>query len=460
MEPKHHTPRPPDAGPTSTPRSVLIVGAGLAGAQTAAALRAHGFTGHLSVLGAEGLAPYDRPPLSKELFTRTTPAWLADELGADLLTLADDVVLDDPAIRLDLAGRTISTNSTDPTGLESTGPRAGVVTASGRRIDADVLVLACGSVPVRPPGWADAVTLHTAADAAHLRDRLVPGAHLVCIGAGWIGAEVAGAAVQAGCEVTVVEAADVPLHRQLGPTVGAHLSRWYADAGVTLVAGTPVVGVDSAHATDATDAVVGAGDPGDRHRVHLGGSQPRTLSADVVLAAVGARPATDWLAGDLPRDARGAIRVDVHGRVLDLAPALFAVGDCATRTDPVWDQVPGGHWSAALLDPDAVAREILGLEPAAGHAPYVFSTQLGHDLALFGLPDPSADDVVLRGDPTAGGWTALYISAAGLVTGMFVVDSPKDVAAARRVMAGGPVKLDLARACDPQVPLRDRKSVV
>lgn len=434
MEPMHHTSPLPDTSPDTRPvhpRSVLVVGAGLAGTQTAAALRAHGFTGHLTVLGAEGLAPYDRPPLSKELFTRTSPAWLADELDVDLAALADELVLGDAATFLELG---------------DDGARAGhaVLTASGRRIGADVVVLACGSVPVRPAGWEAAVTLHSAADADHLRHRLVPGAHLVCIGAGWIGAEVAGAAVGAGCQVTVVEAASVPLHRQLGPTVGAHLSSWYAAAGVTLLAGTPVVGVSG----DTSTA--------DPLEVQLGAPDGRTLRADVVLAAVGARPATDWVAGTLPRDDRGAILTDARGRVPEQA-AVFAVGDCATRTDPVWDEVPGGHWSAALLDPDAVAREILGLEPPAGHAPYVFSTQLGHDLALFGLPDPATDDVVLRGDPgdlTSGGWSALYVSATGLVTGVFVADSPKDVAAARRLMAGGPVKLDLVRAADPQVPLR------
>ncbi|SDC34242.1 NADPH-dependent 2,4-dienoyl-CoA reductase, sulfur reductase [Sanguibacter gelidistatuariae] len=426
MEPTHHTTPAPDEPGVRPPRSVLVVGAGLAGTQTAAALRGHGFTGHLTVLGAEGLPPYDRPPLSKELFTRRAPAWLTDELGVDLSQLADELVLGDAARHLEhpvpLADHSVS-----------------VATASGRRVHADVVVLACGSVPVRPAGWEDAVTLHGATDADHLRSRLVPGARLVCIGAGWIGAEVAGAAAAAGCEVTVIEAAGVPLHRQLGPTVGAHLSRWYDAAGVTLVTGAPVVGVDASG-------------------VHLGTTTPRAIPADVVLAAVGARPATDWLADALPRDARGAIRVDARGRVVETGTVaggtLFAVGDCATRADPVWDQVPGGHWSAALLDPDAVAREILGLEPGAGHAPYVFSTQLGHDLALFGLPDPVTDSVVLRGDPAGAGWAALYVSPAGLVTGMFVVDSPKDVAAARRMMVGGPVKLDLLRAADPQVSLR------
>lgn len=427
---------------------MVVVGAGLAGAQTVAALRAAGAQGRITVLGAEGVAPYDRPPLSKELFTRTSPAWLADETGVDLDVLADETVLDDPVVSLE-AG--------------SDGGPSIVTTASGRAVGADVVVLACGAEPVRPAGWEAARTLHTAADAEVLRGELTPGRRLVCVGAGWIGAELAGAAAAVGVEVTVVEAAAVPLHRQLGSEVGALLRGWYAAAGVTLVTGVTVtsVGPEGVHLDHGT------------HREMLG--------ADVVVAAVGARPATSWLAGAVPRGPRGEVLTDDHGRVLSpvgpqvpagtqvppgtqappgadapsgAQPAVWAVGDCATRTDDVWGHVHGGHWSAALLDPATVARSVLGLDVVPVPAPYVFSKQLGHDLALFGLPDPVADRVVLRGDPAAGGWVACYVSESGLVTGMLVVDSPRDVAAARRLMAHGPAALDLGLVADLAVPLR------
>lgn len=419
---------------------MLVVGAGLAGAQTVAALRARGAQGRITVLGAEGVAPYDRPPLSKELFTRPAPAWVKDETGADLEALADETALDDPAVSL-VPG---------PDG----GPSV-VTTASGRRLVADVVVLACGSEPVRPAGWGAARTLHTVADAAVLRDDLTAGRRLVCVGAGWIGAELAGAAAAVGVEVTVVEAATVPLHRQLGPEVGALLRPWYDAAGVTLVTGVSVtaVGPEGVHVDHGT------------HREMIG--------ADVVVAAVGARPATSWLDGAVPRGPRGEVLTDAHGQVLADAyglvlastgaasdagpahqPAVWAVGDCATRTDAVWGHVHGGHWSAALLDPGTVASSILGLDAAPVPAPYVFSKQLGHDLALFGLPDASSDRVVLRGDPASGGWVACYVSDDGLVSGILVVDSPREVAAARRLMAHGPARLDLALVADPAVALK------
>ncbi|WP_425954940.1 NAD(P)/FAD-dependent oxidoreductase [Xylanimonas sp. McL0601] len=452
----------PVAPAPEPPRSVIVVGAGLAGAQTVAALREHGFDGRLTLLGAEGVPPYDRPPLSKEMFTRPEPVWLSDDLGVDVAKLADDVRFGDSAVALETSPEAVAVRS-----------------ASGARVEADAVVLAMGSAPVRPAGWESAWTLHTADDAARLRAALRPGLRLVVVGAGWIGAEIAGVAAGRGVRVTVVEAAATPLERQLGAAVGTHLAPWYEAAGVRLITGSSVARVQP-------DGVVL--EDGER------------LPADVVLAAVGARPASGWLVGTLPLDATGRLRVDASGRLTGhasptdpagrLAPAtlarVWAVGDVAVREHPVFGPVPGGHWSAALHDPEVTARAMLGrdaspadpeelrarlgLAPIPRHAPYVFSRQLGHDLALLGLPS-AADDVVLRGDPAAGGpWAALYLERAldrhplttpeghpvATVRAVLLVDTPREVGAVRRLMNGGaPLRVDLPRALDPTARLRD-----
>ncbi|RPF22738.1 NAD(P)/FAD-dependent oxidoreductase [Myceligenerans xiligouense] len=448
--------------PSSSPRSITIIGAGLAGAQTAAALRAHGFTGRLTVLGAEGVPPYDRPPLSKELLTRTEPLWISDDLGVDLSVLADDVRLDDPATRL-------------------TVTRDGVATevASSDTVTSDAVVLACGAEPLVPPGWDAASVLHTYRDAEALRAAIGPGVRVVIVGAGWIGAEVAGVAAGAGAEVTVVEAGGTPLERQLGGRVGAHLVPWFAEAGVRLVTGAPVEKV-------ADDGVRAAGG--------------EYFGADLVLAAVGARPASGWLRGSLPLDARGGLRVNRAGRFLGTAmpgdPAgrlhaealarVWAVGDIATRDHPVFGAVPGGHWSAALHDPEPTARAMLGVDerpadpepvrarlgltPLRTHAPYVFSRQLGHDLALFGVPSPF-EQVVFRGDPTGGDrWAAFYVEHSmhrsqrvtdqghhvARVRAVLLADSPREVGQVRKLVnRPDPLIVDLERIVDPAVRLRD-----
>lgn len=453
------------------PSSVVIVGAGLAGAQTAAALRKYGFEGHVTLLGAEGLPPYDRPPLSKELLKRTEPVWLADDLGIDLAALTDDLRLADPAVRLAVDRE-----------------RVVVRTASGDDVTADVVVLALGSEPVRPAGWDAAVTLHTVADAARLRAALAPGIRLVVAGAGWIGAEVAGVAAGAGARVTVVEAGPVPLERQLGRRVGGLVAPWYDAAGVTLVTGV------------AVEQVLPGSHEGTQDGARVTLADGRVLEADLVLAAVGARPASGWLAGSLPRESNGGLRVNRAGRFmglrsptdpagglhLDALRRVWAVGDIATREHPVFGPVPGGHWSAALHDPDVTVRALLGLDeraaepervrarlglaPIPAHAPYVFSQQLGHDLALFGAPSPF-DEVVLRGDPAAsGGWAALYLENAldrhprrttdghrvATVRAVLLVDSPREVGQVRKLMNRGvPLELDLERALNPAVKLKD-----
>lgn len=409
------------------PRSVVVVGAGLAGSRTVVALREEGFGGHVTLLGAESLAPYDRPPLSKHLFDRLAPAWLADELGGDALALADEVRLDARALGLRVGAGSVE-----------------VTTADGS-VTADAAVIASGSHAVRPAGWEAAATLHTAVDAARLRTRLTPGARLVVIGAGWIGAEVAGVAAAAGVDVTVVEALGAPLTSALGTAVGALTEPWYAAAGVELITGERVAHVRS-------DGVVLAGG--------------RDLDADVVLAAVGARPSTGWLAGSLPLDEDGSVRVDGNFAPRGGPWHVRAVGDVSRRVSARHGLVAGGHWDGALRGPVIAVRSLLRPASRPGPdddpAPYVFSTQLGHELAMFGQPDP-ADDVVLRGEPPTGpsaapgdGWTALWFSpGTDVLTAVLAVDRPRDVAAARRLFTGPDLpRLDRGRAADPTLPLR------
>ncbi|WP_227424292.1 FAD-dependent oxidoreductase [Pengzhenrongella sicca] len=431
----------PDAGvPRLPPRSIVVVGAGLAGAQSVAALRALGFDGHLTLLGSEGLAPYDRPPLSKQLLERAEPAWLTGELGVDVLALADDVRLASPA-----------------TGL-AVGAAGVRITTADAEFPADAVILATGSHAIAPPGWTGAVTLHTAADADALRARLHPGARLVVVGAGWIGAEVAGVAAAAGVDVTVVEAADAPLAAALG-AAGALTAGWYAAAGVRLLTGSPAAQVRA-----------------DGVRLADG----RWCPADVVLAAIGARPATGWLAGAVPIDPDGAIRVDARYAVVGGPAHVRAVGDLARRRSARHGWVPGGHWDGALRGPAVAAAALLARAPtadatsavtatvaelAADPAPYVFSTQLGHDLTLYGSRG-DADELVLRGDPAGpDGWTALWFAggtpardpASGPreLTAVLTVDRPRDAGAARRLYAGAALpRLDPRLAADPSRPLR------
>lgn len=393
------------------PDRVLVVGAGLAGLRTLAELRGAGYTGHLQLIGAEAHPPYDRPPLSKELLSKPAPVWLAEDLGHDLAALADEVHLGVRASSLRAA----------VDGVE-------VASAEGVTFAADQVVIATGSHALRPPEWTGAITLHTLDEAEHLRAALSERLEVIVIGAGWIGAEVAGVAAGAGSTVQVLESGRVPLWRQLGAELGARTVPWYADAGVHLHTQTAVTAVEHGRVTLADG---------------------RTMTGDLVLCAIGARPDTAWLAGSVPLTERGHVVVDAGGR--SSVPRVWAVGDVAERDHPLFGRVPGGHWSAALTDPAVLARAMLGEElPAAEPAPYLNSSQLGHQLTVYGR---ITENRITRGDAAAGPWTELCLEAGRLV-GAVIADTPRDVAAVRKLLGRGELPvLDRAAAADPGVKL-------
>src|SRR5829696_1152670 len=221
---------------------LVIVGGGLAGFEAARALRAQGFEGELIMLAAENESPYDRPPLSKDVL-----AWRDVSIHFDLTQVPD---LD---ARL---------------GVAATGLEAGALITDSGRIECDGAVIAVGANPIALPGTT---TLRTLSDAHALRDSLEMGAEVVIIGAGWIGAEVAFAAAENGCSVTVYEAAETPLSSALPHDLGMRTVQWYEQLGIDLRLGERVDDVSS-------------------------------LGADVVLAGLGARPATSFLSSsDLER---------------------------------------------------------------------------------------------------------------------------------------------------------------
>ncbi len=385
-----------------------MVGAGLAGVRTAAELRARGYAGGLTVLGAEEEPPYDRPPLSKEVLRS----------GADPVPL-DPGWLADVDLRL---------------GVTVTAVRPGTVATTAGDLPWDGLVLAPGAAPRRLSGSdGGAHVLRTAADAHRLRSALAPGAHVVVVGAGWIGAEVATAAVALGCAVTVLEAGVAPLVAALGPAVGARTVDWYAEAGVTLRTGAAVTTVDS-------------------RGVGLAGSG--RVDADVVVEAVGVRPQLDWLAGsgvdvDSPS---GGVLVDEACRT-SLA-GVVAVGDCAARWSPrTGRRVRTEHWDDALRAPEVAAATLLGRPGSYDPAPYVWSEQFGRHLQWVGWRTADRPSV-WRGDPDAGaGWSAAWLDGDGRLAGMLTVDRPRDLVQARKAIEAGRV-VDPAALADPDVPVR------
>ncbi|MDJ0383354.1 FAD-dependent oxidoreductase [Streptomyces sp. G-G2] len=404
-----------------SPPAVVIVGAGMAGVQTAVALREQGFTGPVTLLGAEPHPPYDRPPLSK----------------AVLLGTAEGAAFDVDFAALDIELRL---------GVEATALRAAdhALDTTAGPVPYGVLVLATGAEPLTLPGTDGLPGVHllrTLDDARRLRPVLAAAPEAVVIGAGWIGAEFATAARRAGCAVTVVEAADRVLAGALPAEVAAPMADWYAQAGARLITGARVAGIEPG----------GAGAPG---RVLLadGGELPATA----VVVGIGARPATGWLAGTgVERGPDGSVTADAHLRT-SLAD-VYAVGDCASFPSARYGaRLLVHHWDNALQGPRTVATNILAAAagvPAAVYdpVPYFWSEQFGRFVQYAGHHG-GADTLLWRGDPAGATWSVCWLREGALVA-VFAVGRPRDLAQGRKLIESG-ARVDPERVADPAVPLK------
>ncbi|MEU5094333.1 FAD-dependent oxidoreductase [Streptomyces sp. NPDC020996] len=396
---------------TPPQRRVVVAGAGMAGVQTAVALREQGFAGPVTLIGAEPHQPYDRPPLSKAVL-------LGKAEGS-----AFDVDFEALGIELRL-------------GREVLGVRVGdheLDTAEGP-VPYDVLVLATGAEPVLLPqaeGVPGVHLLRTLDDAERLRPVLARQHDVVVVGAGWIGAEFATAAREAGCAVTVVEAADRPLAGALPAEVAAPMASWYADAGAVL----------------RTHARVARVEPGE---VVL--EDGTRLPAGAVVVGIGARPATRWLAGS-------GIVLGAHGEVVaddglrTSAPDVYAVGDCASFPSRRYgERLLVHHWDNALQGPRTVAANIIGEEPAVyDPVPYFWSEQFGRFVQYAGH-HAGADTTLWRGDPSGPSWSVCWLRDGRLVA-LLAVGRPRDLAQGRRLIEAG-TPMDPALLADASKPLK------
>jgi 3-phenylpropionate/trans-cinnamate dioxygenase ferredoxin reductase component len=401
--------------------TAVIVGAGLAGARAAEALRAEGFEGRVVLLGDEGRRPYERPALSK--------GYLRGDEGPEALPVHDEGFYEAGGIELRADAAVVAIDRA----------RGTVVLADGEQLAFDLLLLATGAEArhLEVPG-ADldgVLTLRTVDDADRLRAALEGATAVAVVGGGWIGAEVAAVARQLGREVALVHPGPAPLHRILGPEVAGVYGRLHADHGVRLLGGRRVTALAG---TGAVEAVVT--DQGDE------------VPADLVVAGVGARPRTE-LASAAGLAVDDGVVVDATLRTADAR--IFAAGDVARAWHPLLDRsLRVEHWANALNQGPAAARTMLGGQEPYVRLPYFYSDQYDVGMELLGVAEPT-DRVVFRGDPARREFIAFWIRPRdGRVVAAMNVNVWDVVEDLRRVIiAGAPV--DESRLRDPDVALPD-----
>ncbi|MEP6797821.1 MAG: FAD-dependent oxidoreductase [Lapillicoccus sp.] len=404
----------------STVAQVVIVGGGLAGAGTAAALRDEGYDGSIVLFAAENHVPYDRPPLSKSYLRGESP------LSETEVHPTDWYAGHDIDLRLGSAVTTV----------EREAHR--VASTDGGWTAYDRLVLATGASPRRIdlPGadLGGVVQLRTVEDSDALRSALASKARMVIIGAGWIGLEVAAAAREAGSSVTVLESAEQPLLAVCGPTLGAFFATLHRGHGVDVRLGVQVASIEAAAGSRKVGAVTLA--------------DGTSIPADIVLVGIGATPNID-LAVSCGLDVDNGILVDAQGRSSD--PDIFAVGDVANADTPAFgERLRVEHWANALDRPASVARGVLGQDGGFDKLPFFYSDQYDLGLEYSGHGSPSAE-VVVRGDVDAGEFVAFWLEGDVVRAGMNVNvwDVQDDIQAL--ITARTPV--DRVKLADPSVPI-------
>jgi 3-phenylpropionate/trans-cinnamate dioxygenase ferredoxin reductase subunit len=367
-------------------QTFVIVGAALAGARAAAELRERGFDGKLILIGAEPGWPYERPPLSKD--------YLRGESEREKAFVHPEDYYREHEIEL----RT-------ETEVSALDPAGGTVTlAAGEEISFDKLLLTTGAEPRRIPVAGAELEgiyyLRTMADSEALRERLVNGARVAVVGAGWIGTEVAASARQKGAEVTLIDPLSVPYENILGKEIGAFYRDVHAGQGVNLLLGD---GVESFE--------------GDGRIARVRTTGGRTVECDLAVVGIGVVPRAE-LANDAGLEVGNGIVVDASLRTSD--PKVFAAGDVANAWHPFFEQhIRVEHWANALNQGPAAARAMLGDETGYDRIPYFFSDQYDVGMEYSGHA-PNWDEVVFRGDREGGEFVAFWLKNGRVIAGMNV----------------------------------------
>ncbi len=339
---------------------IVVVGGGLAAGRAVMELRESGHDGEVVLFAGEPEVPYERPPLSKGYLqgqdsresTHVQPLeWYAENHV--------DLRLDEPVTSIDLEGRTVSSRG----GVTSFYRLLIVTGARPRTLD----LSSTEDIDVR--------YLRTLEDSTALRERLGPDHHLLVLGGGWIGMEVAASARTLGATVTVVEPAELPLLAVLGPEVAARFAKAHREHGVDLRLGTGLDRLEGgvAHLQDGS-----------------------RVEPDTVLVGVGAVP-NDELARAAGLDVDNGILVDAGLR--SSHPAVLAAGDVASALHPVLGQrIRVEHWQNAISQGRAAAHALLGEPVSYADLPYFFSDQYDLGMEFFGHAEGAGDVRLVPGD--------------------------------------------------------------
>jgi 3-phenylpropionate/trans-cinnamate dioxygenase ferredoxin reductase subunit len=395
----------------------VIVGASLAGASAAEALRKEGFDGRIVLIGEERERPYERPELSK--------GYLRGEAGMDL-HVHPESFYEEHGVEL-LSGAPVGE-------IDVTRRR---VRLGDDWIGFDRLLLATGATPRRlavPGSDLDGiVTLRTMADADRIREQAARAERIVVIGGGWIGSEVAASLRQLEHDVTLLLPTQNPLEHVLGAELGAMYRLAHEEHGVRILAGTTATGFEGGTRVAAVRTADG-----------------RAIPADLVVVGIGAVPRVELAE-------RAGLAVDngvlVDARLETSVAGIFAAGDVANAVHPHYGRrLRVEHWDNAKRQGRAAAANMLGQAKPYDRIPYFYSDQYDIGMEYTGLASPD-DQVVIRGDRERREFIAFWLRYGSVMAGMNV--NVWDVAPEIERLVASRVRVDATHLADVRRPLAE-----
>lgn len=399
---------------------VIVVGAGHSGASSAIALRQHGFTGSVAIVGEEPELPYERPPLSKE--------YLAQEKSFERIMIRPANFWGDKGIEMILDRR-----------VDAIDPETRMVTlASGETLGYGKLIWATGGRPRRLTcGGHDLAGLHSVrsrADVDQIMNELPNVRKVVVVGGGYIGLEAAAVLAKLAKHVTVVEAQDRVLARVAGVALSRFFEAQHRDHGVEVRLG---VSVDCVVGTGRVSAV----------RLTTG----EELAADLIIVGIGIIPTVEPL---IAAGARGGNGVAVDAECRTSLPDIFAIGDCALHANSFADDLPVRVESVQNANDmaQAVAKAIVGNPQPYSAVPWFWSNQYDLKLQTVGL-SMGHDTEILRGDPATRSFSVVYLKQ-GRVCALDCVNATRDYVQGRALVVAR-AEVDLSRLADMSVPLKE-----
>ncbi len=379
-------------------RRFVVVGGGVAGHRAALELARGALGSHVDLLSEEPTLPYDRPPLSKEILLGSKSAEMIVLAGAT--AYSDNGVLFHPATRVTAIDRS----------------RRVVTTLGGREFPYDKLLLATGSRPRLLPdalvGDAPVHYLRTLDDAVRLNAAMQGGRRVVVIGGGYIGLEVAAAAMHRGCRVTVLEAMPRLLARSMPEAVSSWVAQMHRAQGVDI---RTAISLQSMRREGDGAVLSGPG---------------WSLDADLVIAGIGIVPNVELAAGaGLALD--DGVVVDAQCHTSD--PEIFAAGEVTARPLQLGAPRRVESWRSSMDQGTIAAQAMLGIDVHFDEVPSLWSDQYDINIQAVGFPQLAARHEVL-GDQQSGAWTWVALDAAGIVVGGIAINRGRDAAGLRRAV--------------------------